>query len=67
MPVLHVGPRNKMNELHKFGEFFVQNSRDKMLDNLEGILAGKWKDAGAIELQEKLGIFTDDQKEVIRE
>ena len=33
-----------MNEpLDKFREFFVRNLRDKMLDDLEMLLAGSWK------------------------
>jgi len=53
--------------LDKFGEFFVQNLRDKMLHNLEMMLSSGWKAPDLQELQVKLSGFTDAQKQVVRE
>jgi hypothetical protein len=57
-----------MNEpLDKFGEFFVQNLRDKMLHDLEMMLSGGWKSPELQELQTKLSGLTDAQKQTVRE
>lgn len=53
--------------LDKFGEFFVQNLRDKMLHNLEMMLSGGWKAPDLQELQVKLSGLTDAQKQTVRE
>lgn len=53
--------------LDKFGEFFVRNTRDKMLSDLEMLFRGAWKAPTMQALQTKLAGFTDAQKAVIRE
>ena len=53
--------------LDNFGEFFVRNTRDKMLFDLDMLLRGAWKAPGLQELQAKLSRFSDDEKEVIRQ
>lgn len=53
--------------LDKFGEFFVRNTRDKMLGDLDMLLRGAWKAPASQALQAKLAGFTDAQKAVIRE
>lgn len=53
--------------LDKFGEFFVQNLRDKMLHNLEMMLSGGRKAPDLQELQVKLSGLTDAQKQTVRE
>jgi hypothetical protein len=53
--------------LDKFGAFFVQNLRDKMLDNLEMLLGGKLKAPEVQELQRKLARLNDDQKRLVRD
>jgi len=53
--------------LDKFGEFFVRNTRDKMLGDLDMLLRGAWKAPPLQALQAKLAGFTDAQKLVIRE
>ncbi len=55
------------NPLDKFGEFFIRNLRDKMLDDLEMLLAGSWKAPAVQNLQERLTAMSDDQRETIRE
>ncbi len=52
--------------LEKFGAFVVQNLRDKMLDDLEMLLAGKWKAPDLQELQRKLAQLSEDQKKLFR-
>ena len=57
-----------MNEpLDKFGEFFVRNFRDKMLNDLEMLLAGSWKAPAVQGLQERLAAMSDDQRDAIRD
>jgi hypothetical protein len=51
--------------LDKFGEFFVQNLRDRMLHKLERLLGGKSKAPELQKLQSQLSGFTDDQKQVL--
>ncbi len=53
--------------LDSFGEFFVRNTRDKMLFDLDMLLRGAWKAPGLQELQGKLSRLSDDEKEVIRQ
>lgn len=53
--------------LDNFGEFFVRNTRDKMLFDLDMLLRGEWKAPGLQELQTKLSKFSNDEKEVIRQ
>ena len=53
--------------LDKFGEFFVRNTRDKMLSDLDMLLRGAWKAPDLQHLQQKIAQFTDAEKEVIRE
>jgi hypothetical protein len=54
-------------QLDKFGEFFVQNLRDKMLHNLEMMFGGGWKAPELQELQVKLSGLTDAQKQTFQE
>ncbi|QDT64670.1 hypothetical protein V22_19110 [Calycomorphotria hydatis] len=53
--------------LDKFGEFFVRNLRDKMLDDLEMLMAGSWKAPALQNLQERLAAMSDDQRSTIRD
>ena len=53
--------------LDKFGAFFVQNLRDKVLSDVEMLLRGGWKAPELQELQTKLAGFTDSQKQIARE
>lgn len=53
--------------LDKFGEFIVQNLRDKMFHDLEMMMSGSWKAPDLQELQTKLSGLTDAQKQTIRE
>lgn len=52
--------------LDKFGAFFVQNLRDKMLSEAEMLLRGGWKAPELQELQAKLAGLTDAQKQIAR-
>jgi hypothetical protein len=54
------------NPLEKFGAFFVRNLRDKMLYDLDKLLAGGWKAAEVQELQKDLSSFGDAEKQVVR-
>ena len=53
--------------IEKFGAFFVQNLRDKMLDNLEMLLQGKWKAPELRELQRKLARLNEYDKKTLRD
>ena len=53
--------------LDKFGAFFVQNLRDKMLENLEMLLGGRWKAPEVQELQRKLGQLSEDEKKLMHD
>ena len=53
--------------LDKFGAFFVQNLRDKILDHLETLLAGRSKAAEVQELQRKLAQLSQDEKKLVRD
>jgi hypothetical protein len=53
--------------LEKFGAFFVQNLRDKMLYDLDMVLRGAWKAPESQELQKKVSNFSDAEKEIVRE
>lgn len=53
--------------LDKFGAFFVQNLRDKMLDSLEKLLRGDSKAPGDQKLQSQLSSFSKEQKQVLRD
>lgn len=57
-----------MNEpLDKFGSFIVKNLRDQALDDLEMLLRGDWKAPALQELQQKLIVLSDDQKQLLRQ
>jgi hypothetical protein len=57
-----------MNEpLCKFGSFIVKNLRDRALDDLEMLLRGAWKAPALQELQQKLSVLSDDQKQLFRQ
>jgi hypothetical protein len=51
--------------LDKFGKFFVQNLRDRMLRDLEALLRGDKK--ASEKLQSQLSGFTDKQNQVLRD
>ena len=53
--------------LDKFGAFFVRNLRDKILDCLETLLAGKSKALEVQELQRKLAQLSEDEKKLVRD
>jgi hypothetical protein len=53
--------------LDKFGEFFVKNTRDKMLGDLDMLMRGAWKAPASQALQAKIAGFSDDQKDTVRE
>ena len=52
--------------LDKFGKFFIQNLRDRMLDDLEKILSGRHAHAGQ-NVQKELSGYSEAQKQVLRE
>ncbi|SMC87891.1 hypothetical protein [Cellulophaga tyrosinoxydans] len=55
-----------MNEpLDKFGQFIIENLRDKQIDNFKGLLEGKWRAKNVKELQNNLSKFNRDEKKVI--
>jgi hypothetical protein len=53
--------------LDKFGQFFVQNLRDRMFDDLERLLSGRSQPPAVRKLQAQLSGFTDEQKQVLRD
>jgi hypothetical protein len=53
--------------LDKFGSFIVKNLRDQALDDLEMLLRGAWKSSATQDMQRRLGLLTDDQKQLFRE
>ena len=53
--------------LDKFGEFFVSNLRDKMLDDLQMLLTASWKAPSAQKLQDRLATLNDEQRDILRE
>jgi hypothetical protein len=57
-----------MNDpLDKFGAFIVKNLRDQALDDLEMLLRGAWKSPITQDMQRRLGLLTNDQKQLVRE
>lgn len=56
-----------MNELDKFGKFFIQNLRDKSLDYLEGLFERKWKAPDLQDLQDRVAAFNPEYKQTVRE
>jgi hypothetical protein len=56
-----------MNELDKFGKFFIQNLRDKSLDYLEGLFERKWKAPDLQNLQDRVAAFSPEFKQTVRE
>ncbi|MBI5724772.1 MAG: hypothetical protein HZA50_12490 [Planctomycetes bacterium] len=56
-----------MNELDKFGEFFVQNFRDKALSRLQFIIERKWKSPSLQSLQNRLARLSSEDKQLIQE
>jgi hypothetical protein len=53
--------------LEKFGAFFVQNLRDKMLYDLDMLMRGAWKSPETEELQKKISGFSDVEKQIARD
>jgi hypothetical protein len=53
--------------LDKFGAFFVQNLRDRMLYKLETLLRGHSKAPDLLKLQSQLSDFSDEQKQVLHD
>jgi hypothetical protein len=57
-----------MNQiLDKFGEFYVRNLRDKMLQDIDMLLSGSWKAPAVQNLQNKLAELPEDSRDLIRE
>jgi hypothetical protein len=57
-----------MNQsLDKFGEFYVRNLRDKMLQDLDMLLSGSWNAPGVQDLQQRLVALPEDGRALIRE
>ncbi len=56
-----------MKELDKFGAFFVQNFRDKALDNLLFLFDRRWKAPALQDLQNKIADLNQDQKNLVQE
>ncbi|MDQ8205786.1 DUF6547 family protein [Pelagicoccus sp. SDUM812003] len=56
-----------MKEIEKFGEFFVRNTRDQALHNLNTLLSGAAKAPDQQSLQRSLAEFSEEQKQTIRE
>ncbi len=55
-----------MSELDKFGAFFVQNFRDKGLDNLQSILEHKWKAPRLQALQDSVAQMSPEDRRVLQ-
>lgn len=53
---------NTQSPVDKFGQFIVENCRDKGIDFAEGLLKGDWKAPDLLELQRVLGTLNDTQK-----
>ncbi|MGV3756891.1 MAG: DUF6547 family protein [Verrucomicrobiota bacterium] len=53
--------------LDKFGEFIVQNLRDKMIQDADMLFAGKWKAPSLQALQKKALGLTEAQKQIVRD
>ena len=53
--------------LDRFGEFVVQNLRDKMLHDLEMLLSGSWKAPNAQGIQQWLANMSEADREQIRD
>jgi hypothetical protein len=57
-----------MNQsLDKFGEFYVRNLCDKMLQDIDMLLSGSWKAPAVLNLQNKLAELPEDSRDLIRE
>lgn len=67
LPSSHTMTKRPNLPLDRFGEFFVRNTRDKMLFDLEMLLRGAWKAPGLQDLQRKISRFSEDEKGIIRE
>ena len=57
---------NDMNELDKFGQFFIQNLRDKSLDYLESMFERKWKAPALQNLQNRVAGLSPEYKLTVR-
>ena len=55
------------NTLNKFGEFLIENMRDKGINLAEGLLINHWKAPELLNLQIELQSFSDNQKEIVRQ
>ena len=51
--------------LDEFGKFIITNMRDKQIDNVNGLLKGKWRAKNVKNLQKQLSKFNRDEKKVI--
>jgi hypothetical protein len=56
-----------MTPLDKFGKFFVQNLRDKALENLEFMLVAWWKAPELQTIQSNLAELPPDARALVRE
>ena len=56
-----------MSDLDKFGEFFVQNFRDKALQNLQFLFEQKWKAPSLQDLQGRLAALREAERDLVYE
>jgi hypothetical protein len=56
-----------MDTLSKFGQFLVENLRDKAIEQNEMMLEGRLKASRLQALQSQIQGFTDDQRRVLRD
>ena len=57
-----------MNQsLDKFGEFYVRNLRDKMLQDLDMLLSSSWKSPSILNLQNRISELPEHSRDLIRE
>jgi hypothetical protein len=54
------------NRLDKFGQFLVENLRDRGISKAEGLLNGEWRAPSLLNLQTELGKLSDAQKESVK-
>ena len=58
---------NPMNPVDKFGKFMVAGLRDRTIDQNEMLLKGEWKGEAIQDLQSRLSVLPDAEKQLIRE
>ena len=55
------------NALDKFGEFLVENLRDKGVSFAEGLLTNHWKGPKLLSIQNELQSFSVSQRDIVRQ